>query len=99
MINLGEKIELSGFKDVKPEEMIVIKKLVGNYVSKIEEKCEKFEKLTLTVKNIHKSEGSSKYELHAKLLDNGQVTSSEIIDFNLYYGISKLLQKLKSVVD
>lgn len=46
-IELGGSIELKGFSNIGKAEMIVIKKIVGNYAKEISEKAKGFSKLTL----------------------------------------------------
>ena len=50
-IKLGGNISLSGFSIVDPGQMVVVKKIVGNNVRKLEGMCEKFEHLKLTLKS------------------------------------------------
>ena len=51
-IQLGGNISLSGFSIVEPGQMIVVKKIVGNNVRKLEGMCKKFEHLKLTLKQL-----------------------------------------------
>ena len=91
MIELGGNIELAGFKEIDGGSMIILKKMVGNYVKKMNELTNNFEKLTLTMKEVHKSENSGKFEIHAKVLDNGKVITSELTDNNLFVTVDKVL--------
>ncbi len=91
MIQLGEKIELEGFKDLEPEELTVVKKLVGNYANKFGE----FTKLKFHLKNVHKTEASVKYEISGMLDKDGKIYNADFVNFNLYMVINKILDKLK----
>jgi len=95
-IVLGGNINLVGFKDLDGSQMVVVKKIVGNYAKKMSEMTGNFENLSVTLKSVHKaSEGSKgKVELHAKLMNNGTPIVSEVVDFNLYYGLDKVLGKI-----
>jgi hypothetical protein len=93
---LGGNIELSGFREVDGSSMIVIKKIVGNYVKRISEQKPDFEKLHLVAKEIHKTENSEKYELHAKAIIAGKTFTSEITEFNLFVAVDQVLKKLES---
>lgn len=95
-IALGGNINLVGFKDLHHTELIVVKKLVGNYMRKLSTTTPVNE-LTLTVKPIHHTdEDSSKYELKANLNVNGKHYFSDLTDFNLYVGIDSIMKKLES---
>ena len=94
-IRLGGNIELSGFSTLDNGSMIVLKKIVGNYVRRIEEKCENFEALKLTMKPVHQTENQmKKFELHGKLIDNGHIYPSEAVEHNLFIGVDNCLRKL-----
>ncbi len=90
MMQLGGNISLAGFKDLEPAKMIVVKKITGNYVKKMQEKSNKFESLHLHLKPIH----ASKFELQAKVMVNGQPFNSEVTDFNLFFALDKALAKI-----
>jgi len=90
MIELGGNIELVGFKDLEPAKLIVVKKIVGNYARKMSDLSEGFEKLSVTMKTVH----NSKYELHAKLMDKGKPMTSEIVDFNVFFALDKVLARI-----
>ena len=95
-LELGGNIVLTGFRELDGSTMIILKKIIGNYVRKISERAEKFEQLSLTVKPIHQTEGSRKYELYAKLLDNGKVFNSEIADKNIFMAVDSALKNLEN---
>ncbi len=89
-IELGGNIELVGFKELEPAKLIVVKKIVGNYARRMSDSSKGFEKLTVTMKTVH----NSKYELHAKLMDNGNPIVSEVVDFNIFFALDKVLAKI-----
>ncbi len=98
MIELGGNITLVGFKELDYAEMVVIKKIVGNYARKLSEK-EPINNLTLNLKQIHHtSEDSSKFELKAKADVNGSIFNSEVVDYNLFIGIDNIMKKIESQV-
>jgi ribosome-associated translation inhibitor RaiA len=98
-ISLGGQIELSGFSDLDPAQMIVVKKVIGNYARRFTELTTKFEKLAVTLKVIHEREKSEKYELHARLLDNGTQIVAEDTDRNLYFALGNLLKKVEKELE
>lgn len=94
MIQLGGNIELSGFKEVDGGSMVILKKVVGNYVKKMTDMAENFEKLSLHMKTVHGTEGSEKYEVQAKLMDNGKAITSEVTERNLFVTVDQALNKV-----
>ncbi|RME77592.1 hypothetical protein D6774_04000 [Candidatus Woesearchaeota archaeon] len=91
MIELGGNITLVGFSDLDDGSLIILKKMVGNSVRKIQDNSQNFEGFTLTCKNVH---SDNKFELHAKLIDNGKVITSQVTDFNLFYTLDKVLKAI-----
>ena len=71
-IQLGGNIELIGSAEIDRAQMVVVKKIVGNYARKFSEMVQNFEKLTLGVKRIHAVEKSENYEITAKLIAGGK---------------------------
>ena len=98
-LELGGNIELSGFREIDPGSMIVIKKIVGNYAKRISELAKKLDVVHITLKPIHVKEKSEKYEIHAKVIDDGKVYASDITDRNLFVAIDKVLKKIVNEMD
>jgi len=94
-LELGGKISLSGFKEVKPAELIVAKKLIGGYARRFSDELTNYESLHLHLKAVHKTPGSEKYEIHGKLLFDGNIKVSEVIDRNLFVALDNVLKKLE----
>ncbi len=92
VLQLGGNIELSGFSDLEPGVMIILKKIVGNYARRMSDKCKNFEKLTVTMKTVHAKEKGEKYELHAKMIDNGKPHNSSCVDRYLFVGVDNSLK-------
>jgi len=97
-MQLGGSIELSGFRDIDSASMVVLKKIIGNYGRKFSEIAEKFEKLHVTMKPVHETEKSEKYEIHAKLINNGKPYVSEVIERNLFIAVDNALKKIESEI-
>ena len=98
MIELGGNITLVGFKELGYAEMVVVKKLVGNYARKLSD-GRPINNLTMTVKQIHHTdENSFKFELKAKLDLDGKIYNSEIVEYNLFIGIDYILKKLEAQI-
>ncbi len=93
-MQLGGNIELSGFKDIDGASMVVLKKIIGNYGRRLTEISDKFESLKVTMKPIHETEKSEKYEIHAQLMVGGKPVVSEVVERNLFIAIDNALKKI-----
>ena len=98
-IKLGGMIQLTGFRDIDSSSMAVLKKIIGNYAKRIAELTKELETLHITLKPVHEREKSEKYEIHAKILDDGKVYASEITDRNLFVAVDGVLKKLVNELD
>ena len=96
-IELGGKIFLSGFKNLRRDELLIAKKLIGSYARKFSDSLEDYESLNLHLKPIHNPD-SDKYEIHAKLLYKGKMANSEITDHNIFVCVDSTLKKLEEQV-
>ena len=90
MIELGGNIKLVGFKELEPAQLIVIKKIVGNFAKKLNDHKGTFEELTLDLKSVH----NSNHEIHGKIVKEGKVIAAEVTDYNLFFALDKVLKKL-----
>ena len=93
-LTLGGNIQLTGFRDIDSSSMIVLKKIIGNYAKRIAELTKKLETLHITLKPVHQREKSEKYEVHAKVVDDGKVYASETTDRNLFVAVDNVLKKI-----
>mgnify|MGYP001609895911 CR=1 FL=1 len=98
-LTLGGNIQLTGFRDIDSSSMIVLKKIIGNYAKRIAELTKKLQTLHITLKPIHEREKSEKYEIHAKVVDDGKVYASETTDRNLFVAVDDVLKKLVNELD
>ncbi|MCD4666264.1 hypothetical protein K8R47_00450, partial [archaeon] len=87
---LGGNIKLAGFNELEPGQLVVVKKIVGNYVKKIQDKDINFNELSVHLRKVH----SSGYEIQAKLIIDNQPKNSEVIDHNLFFALTSALNKL-----
>ncbi|KYK25613.1 hypothetical protein AYK26_05735 [Euryarchaeota archaeon SM23-78] len=94
MIELGGNITLVGFKEIERGELVVVKKIVGSYARKMSDTVSGFESITVTLKIVHKTEGSEKYELHAKALVKGKPITSKSTERNLFVGLDDVLKNV-----
>ena len=94
-LQLGSFIELSGFRFVGGGEMIVVKKIVGNYVRRMEDMCKQFAGFKIKLKPLDQTGDTvKKYEFHAQVVDGGNVYPAEVVERNLFVGIDAVCKKL-----
>ncbi|MBI2546022.1 hypothetical protein HYV81_02470 [Candidatus Woesearchaeota archaeon] len=98
-VSLGGNIELSGFRDIDPGSMVILKKIVGNFAKKFSDQNEDFQKLHVTMKPLHEREKGEIYEIHGRLMVNGSSFSAEMVDRNLFYCLDKVMKKLESEIE
>lgn len=95
-IVLGGNIELVGFKELDGGSMVILKKIIGNHARKMSETAVNFEKLTVNLKKV--GSGGNKFEVQAKMMDNGRPVTSEVTDFNLFFTLDKALSQIMSQI-
>ena len=94
MIELGGNIFLEGFNELNGGEMVIIKKLVGNYVKEITDLKGNFEKLSL---NLNRSNLGEKDVFHLQAeLHAGDKFNSEARDGNLFFAIDKAFKDINA---
>jgi ribosome-associated translation inhibitor RaiA len=92
---LGGNISLTGFSDRDFTEMIVIKKIVGQYARKFSDSFPGFSRLSMTLKEVHHTaEGHGKFELVAKAQLDGQEYGAEAVNHNLFVALDDSLKHL-----
>lgn len=95
MIQLGDKIELKEFNDLEPGELTILKKMIGNHANHFHE----FDKLVLHMKGVHKKEKSQKFQINGFLLKNGKNYEAEATNYNLFFAINEVLERLRKECD
>jgi hypothetical protein len=58
------------------------------------DKYKNFERLSLTVKTVHAKEKGEKYELHAKMIENGKPYTASNVDRNLFIAVDSSLKAI-----
>lgn len=96
LMQLGGNIELLGFKDIDGASMVVLKKIIGNYVRRFSEVTNKFEKISVAMKPI--DEESKKFEIDIELINDGKPFTSEVIEKNLFIAVDNALKKIESQI-
>lgn len=94
MMELGGNITLSGFKNREFAEIIVVKKLVGQYARRLHDTVSGFSHLTVTLKDV----GSKQVELHAKCEVDGTQIAAAVTGRNLFVALDAVLKKIVAQV-
>ena len=98
-MELGGNIELVGFHELASSDLIVLKKIIGNYVRRFSNHLnEDYESASVHLKKIHGAK-SSRYEVHAKVIAKGKQFVSEAVENNIYIGVAEVLKKLESQIE
>jgi hypothetical protein len=98
-IKLGEMIELSGFSHFDRSEMIIIKKLIGNYVRKFIDYEKGFSSLKVTAKKVHEREKSVIFEFHLILnLSSGSPIAVDSNGRNAFMALDEILKNAEEIL-
>ncbi|MBT3416830.1 hypothetical protein HON86_02965 [Candidatus Woesearchaeota archaeon] len=90
MIELGGNINLDGFDNVEQGKLIIIKKILGNYVKNLIENTENFESILLSLK----TEENNLIEVKLKCGANELICNSS--DNNIFFAMNNVLTELES---
>jgi len=90
-LKLGGNILLVGFS-LEPVEMIVVKKIVGNYAKKISEKIN-YEDLKINLKKTQKAK-TFLHEIEASAKTSKGILAANATNNNLYTALSEALEKI-----
>ena len=97
---LGGNIALVGFEILDPTEIVIVKKIVGNYVRKMSNNGA-YQEMRLTLQQ-HKHGKTFKHEITGFAIFNEGKFNSNVTDWNLFTAISqvcdKMLEELKQSV-
>lgn len=96
-IRLGGNIELSGFRELDSGSMIILKKIIGNYVRKLSDRSDNFEGVRIVLKPVYSSnlEKPSRFEVQGKLFANSKTYSAEHADNNIFVTVDRVLGKIE----
>ncbi|MDO8555792.1 MAG: hypothetical protein Q7R96_01290 [Nanoarchaeota archaeon] len=93
-LELGGNIRLSGFSEIEPAALIVVKKMVGNYTKKIAERATGFQDIHVNMKKVHEHS----HEVIAKVTAD-KIYNAEVTDYNLFFALDKALSKVMREMD
>lgn len=92
-LKLGGNITLSGFS-LEPVEMIVVKKIIGNYVKKISEKTD-YQDIRVILKKTQKAK-TFLHEISVSAKTSKKILAADSVNHNLYTALSEALNKIYS---
>ena len=94
-VELGGNITLTGFKEVSPAEMVVVKKMVGSYARQLSDDITDFQSLKVTLKEVHKAAANAneKHEIHVSVRYHGHHFEVKETDRNLFVVLDSALHK------
>ena len=87
-VSLGGGIQLNGFRNIEGAKMIVLKKILGNYVKQIQEKKSDYEKISITI------EGKESITLKLELTVGGSKIKAEETQNNLFTATDNAFKKI-----
>jgi hypothetical protein len=97
-MELGGNIELVGFNERDAGELIILKKVIGNYARKFSDHLgEDYERLIMTMKQIH-GKTSSKFEIQVKVMTKSKPYTSEVTENNIFVCVADSLKKVESQI-
>jgi ribosome-associated translation inhibitor RaiA len=88
-ISLGGNIELNGFQNIEGAKMIVLKKVIGNYVKQMQEKKSDYENLKITLEG-----DENNATIKAELKAGGSQIATEDTQNNLFVATDNALKKI-----
>jgi len=88
-VSLGGGIELNGFKNIEGAKMIVLKKIIGNYVKQIQEKKSDYEKIAITLGG-----DENNVNIKLELTAGGTKTGAEETKNNLFSATDNAFKKI-----
>ncbi|HDP73585.1 MAG TPA: hypothetical protein ENN46_01360 [Candidatus Woesearchaeota archaeon] len=95
-IKLGEMIELTGFSGIENAEKGIVRKMVGNYLNKLQNKNSEAKKLILKLKKVHETKDGGINEIKATLVVKDKEIHSESSERNLFIAIDQAMRKIES---
>lgn len=88
-MELGGNIELKGFLEVDSADLIIIKKIVGNYTKDLADAHDDFESITVAL-----TAQSAPFTVVSAAVMGGSPVSSEQTDNNLYFALDASLKQV-----
>lgn len=97
-LKLGGNIELNGFSNLDGGTMVILKKIIGNHARNLLNKCNNFEKLSLTINvpnEIEKATNKTLFELKGTIIKDHKEFVFESADQNLFFAVDDVMKNLE----
>lgn len=100
MMSIGNDIILTGFKDLDEQTQADVKRIVETHVNTIKGHVgEKFNRVNLTLKGIHKRETSQKYDINIHLRIDNKDYYAEFVDRNIFITLDTVFEKAQKELE
>jgi len=96
-INLKGDIALVGFEILEPSELIVVKKIVGNYIRKLSNMAE-YQQMRISLRQ-HQHGKTFKHEVDAHAIFTQGKFEASVTEWNLYAALSSVCEKILQEVE
>lgn len=97
-VESGGDVELSGFHDLDLGEKDEVMKVIFHYERRFKEICEGLDSIKVTLKKIHHTDRSDKYELHASVKDKNGHHEAHVIGRRLFIAVDEVLKKVENEI-
>jgi len=98
-LTLGGNIVLSGFSQLDFTEVIVVKKMVGQFSKKLSETVSGFSRLSITLKEVHKTaEGHPHHDIVTKAVVDNKEYATEKNGFNLFVVLDESMKAVEEQI-
>ncbi len=97
-VESGGDVRLTGFSELDPGERDEAMKVVAHYEHRLKEICTDIEFIKLTLKKIHHTQKSEKYELHGSVKDRNGHYEAQVVDRKLFAAVSSVLKKIENEI-
>jgi hypothetical protein len=95
-MELGGNIVLTGFSERDFTELIVVKKMVGQYTRKMSDTIPDFEGISITLKDVH--QGQDKVDIVTKVMLKGEEFAAESVGYNIFVVLDESLKRVQQQV-
>lgn len=89
-MELGGNIELIGFSEVDPNDLVIIKKIVGNYTKDLADGVDDFERVSVTLAS------QTPFEVVCAAVVGSETFSAKTKDANLYFALDACFKHVLS---
>ena len=77
-------------------QMVVLKKIIGNYARRFSDRSETFGGLSITIKAVNETEAGAVYEICATLMDGEKQKDADCKETNIFIAVDSVLKKIEN---